>query len=101
MRPGGVGVSSADWVVEDVEREDEHDVEPDHTRGRGFPGRGRRALLTPDLAASESLACQPQTLPTLKPLWGPARGNEDDDEEHLITQGGPGFPGEEGGRRAL
>ena len=37
----------------------------------------------------------------MKPLWCPARSNEDDDEEHLITQGGPGFPEKRGGADIL
>ena len=48
-----------------------------------------------NLTASEPTSLQPETLPTLKPLRSPAATNGD--EEHLITGGGPGFPG--GGRR--
>ena len=48
------------------------------------------------------IPCLPTlNLPTMKPLWCPARSNEDDDEEHLITQGGPGFPEKRGGADIL
>ena len=116
-------------LVEDVERQDEHDVEPDHTKWPGGPGRGWGAghsRVTGREAAQGTLDTRPRclgahkptnnpealqtrprglgipclptlNLPTMKPLWCPARSNEDDDEEHLITQGGPGFPEKRGG----
>ena len=117
-------------LVEDVERQDEHDVEPDHTKWPGGPGRGWGAghsRVTGREAAQGTLDTRPRclgahkptnnpealqtrprglgipclptlNLPTMKPLWCPARSNEDDDEEHLITQGGPGFPEKRGGQ---